>query len=477
LLQRNIAPTLRQRNAESAMSVQAIDPTLFVPAAPARLDRPVSRWSQLFGPASRNMVKWWTADGFREAHTSRTLLGVTYHAIHDPAAIGRVLLDNAANYGKPSLLRRLSPRLAEGLFGADGLDWRNQRRLMAPVFTPAATREFMPVFTAVAREVASAWEPDTEAPVDVAAATTRATFDIISRTLFSAEHGLSGDEAAGHVAAMLAQTGAVGFLQMLGLGRLDHSAGARAGRRGEAFLLDHLAAFIARRQADPSPTADFMTRLLDAFATDHGPREAARLALANALTFLIAGHETTANALTWTLYLLSEQPKVQAWSAEEAREALAAGGDAQDILDRLVYLRWVLDEAMRLYPPVPRIERQALADDRLGDLQVGKGDYIGVWPWVVHRHEALWDNPDAFDPERFAPEARTAQHRFQYLPFGVGPRTCIGAQFATAEALLLLTEWLARFEFAPAPGHQVEVTSDLTLRPRGGMPLRISRRP
>jgi len=136
----------------------------------------------------------------------------------------------------------------------------------------------------------------------------------------------------------------------------------------------------------------------------------------------------------------------------------------------------VLEEALRLYPPAPRIDRQALADDRLGDLQVRKGDLVGVWPWVLHRHQALWDNPDGFDPERFAPEARGQMHRFQYIPFGAGPRICIGAQFATAEALLILAEWLARFEFSPIPGRRVEVVSDLTLRPKGGLPLNVSRR-
>lgn len=458
------------------MHVQAIDSPAFEPAAPARLDRPASKMSQLFGPASRNIVQWWTADSFRTPVTSNKILGTTYHAICDPGAVQRVLLDNAANYQKPRLLRRVAPLLADGLFGVEGPAWRSQRRLMAPVFTPAAMDGFLPIFTRVAEDSAVAWEAQAPGVIDVAAGATRATFDVISRALFSAEHGLAGDEAAKHVAAMCAQAGRIGLVTLLGLTAFDPSRPARAGRRAEAFLSERLAAFIAARQTDPSPPADFMTRLLAAFAVDHPPKEAAKLALSNAVTFLLAGHETTANALTWTLYLLSEQPQAQAWAAEEAREALAGGGGPQDVLDRLVYLRWVLEEALRLYPPAPRIERQAVGDDRLGDLAVKKGDYIGVWPWVLHRHEALWDNPDAFDPERFAPQAKAAQHRFQYIPFGAGPRVCIGAQFATAEALLMLTEWLARFAFAPVPGHRVEVTSDIALRPQGGMPLQVTLR-
>ena len=149
---------------------------------------------------------------------------------------------------------------------------------------------------------------------------------------------------------------------------------------------------------------------------------------------------------------------------------------AQVQRNSFTYLRWVLEEALRLYPPAPRLERQAAADDHIGPLGVRKGDLVGVWPWIVHRHKALWDDPDAFDPERFAPEARAAQHRFQYIPFGAGPRICIGAQFATAEALLVLADWLARYRFAPVPGHRVEVASDIALRPRGGLPLIVARR-
>jgi cytochrome P450 len=476
LLQRSIRRTLASIQMENAMSVQAIDTPAFIPAAPARLDRPASQLNQLFGAASRNLVQWWTAESFRAPVTTNTILGTTYHAINDPEAVRRVLLDNVENYPKPAPLRRIFPLIVDGLFGSEGAAWRSQRRLMAPVFTPAAVQDFLPIFTAVAKDTAQTWESQGPGVVDVAAASTRATFDVISRALFSAEPDLAGDEAAEHVAAMLANLGEVGILAYLGVSQFSPTRRARAGRRGTAYLTARITAFIERRQADPSPPSDFMTRLIDAFAADHPPKAAARLALSNAVTFLVAGHETTANALAWTLYLLSEQPQVQTWAAQEAREALAEGGGPEEILGRLVYLRWVLEEALRLYPPAPRIDRQALADDRLGDLQVKKGDYIGVWPWVLHRHAALWDNPDAFDPERFAPEAKAAQHRFQYIPFGAGPRICIGAQFATAEGLLILAEWLSRFEFAPVPGHKVEVQSDIALRPKGGLPLIVSRR-
>src|SRR6185312_4964128 len=225
------------------MSVQAIDTPAFRPAAPARLDKPLSKVSQLFGPGSRDLVRWWTAGSFRQPVTSNTVLGTTYHAINDPEAVRRVLLDNVANYPKPAPLARVFPLVVDGLFGSEGPAWRGQRRLMAPVFTPAAIEDFLPVFAAVAEETAASWQAQELGVIDVAAASTRATFDVISRALFSAEQGLAGDEAAGHVAAMLAGVGEVGIMAYLGLSQLNPSRRARAGRRGAAYLTERISAF------------------------------------------------------------------------------------------------------------------------------------------------------------------------------------------------------------------------------------------
>jgi cytochrome P450 len=203
--------------------------------------------------------------------------------------------------------------------------------------------------------------------------------------------------------------------------------------------------------------------------------EAVELAVDNAATFYLAGHETTANTTSWTLYLLSEQGELQEHAALEAQAALAGGIDSQ-LPDRLPLLRMILEESLRLYPPVPRLDREAVADDRLGDQQITAGDFISIWPWIIQRHKQLWDEPDAFDPSRFALERRDSRHRFQYLPFGAGPRTCVGARFAMAEALTILAIWLSRWRFAPAPGPQVEVSGMVTLRPRGGLPLIVEAR-
>lgn len=159
----------------------------------------------------------------------------------------------------------------------------------------------------------------------------------------------------------------------------------------------------------------------------------------------------------------------------EASAAIAAG-EAADLPDRLPGLRMAVEEAMRLYPPAPRFDRQAVAADRLGEFDVKPGELVSIWPWLIHRHRGLWEEPDAFDPDRFSPERRAGRHRFQYIPFGGGPRLCVGMRFAVAEALTILAQWLAAWRFAPQPGRLVQPSGMVTLRPANGLTLVLARR-
>jgi cytochrome P450 len=175
------------------------------------------------------------------------------------------------------------------------------------------------------------------------------------------------------------------------------------------------------------------------------------------------------------LFVLSEQPELQERVAAEAEAALTTGADAE-LPQRLPLLRAVVDETLRLYPPVPRFDREAVADDTLGEHEVKAGDLVSIWPWIIHRHKALWDEPDAFDPDRFALRSQRERHRFQYLPFGAGPRTCVGARFSMAEALTILSIWLRHWRLAPVPGREVRPSGMVTLRQEGGLPLVLSPR-
>jgi cytochrome P450 len=429
-------------------------------------------WRRMTGELATNWVAGWPQAAFRERYMFARVLTVRDHIINDPDAIGHVLLENAANYEKPALIKRiLAPAVGWNLLVADGEVWREQRRLMAPVFTPAAVESFNGIFCEVAREQADRWAVETPNRVDVAQAATHATFEVMSRSLFSGDAAMTAGGAAGHITATLASAGKYSIAKLIGAPWLDRSRIRRDGMKGAAFLRAQLTDLIRRRQADPSPPRDFMSRLLDAFAETHPPEEAAELALGNGVLFFVAGHETTANALTWAFYLLGGDPEAQERAAAEAGAALSAGGTPMQVIGRLPYLRMVLEETMRLYPPATRMDRSPLTDDVLCGRTVRAGDMVTIWPWLLHRHEALWNAPDLFDPENFSPQAKAKQHRFQYIPFGAGPRICIGSAFATNEALLILAEWLSRYRFRLDPDHEVLPTAAVTLRPKGGMPM------
>lgn len=448
----------------------------FRPAAPEQTDHWPTLLDMFLGETARNPLVGWPRETFDVLNRERRVLHLTYHGISDPEGIKRVFLDNAANYPKPGLVRRMvAPALGDGLFSAEGDSWRDQRRLMARAFTPAALSGFTPIFAQVARRTADRWAGGLDDRIDVAAEATRTTFEIIDQALFSGQAGLSFEAASHHVDAVIAATGEYRLGVLFGLPFLDQSRIQRRGAAGRRFLLQRLEAFIRGRQIDAAAPSDFMTHLLGAFAERHEPKVAAKLALDNAITFFVAGHETTANGLAWALYLLSRDRQAQVWAREEAQAAWDAGGTPEAILARLPYLKMVWEEALRLYPPVPRMDREALDEDEVCGQRVRKGDMISVWPWVVHRHRKLWDEPELFNPENFHPEAKEGRHRFQYLPFGAGPRICIGMAFAQAEGLIVLSHWLARFTFRPAMGHTVTPHAHATLKPLGGMPLIVER--
>ena len=442
----------------------------FVPPHPPRGPGPVAVWRGFFGERARTSVYGWSEQAFRLPYMRRNVLGFRVHIPLEPELVQHVLLDNAANYLKPDIVKKLlAPVIGRGLLSSDGQLWRDQRRIVAANFAPAAVDALVPVFAAAAREEAAGWMPGTR---DMAVAATATTMRIIADALFAGDRRLTDEAPMRHIAAALEGFGEARIQAMLGLKVMPWSPRGWRARRGQTYLRETLTQVVRDRLPDGGPD-DFLGRLIRALGDRFDDAESLALAVDNAATFYLAGHETTANALTWTLFLLSEQPALQEDAAVEATAALGVG-DA-DLPERLPLLRRILEETLRLYPSAPRFDRQAAAPDRLGEHAVEPGDIVSIWPWLLHRHRALWDDPDAFDPGRFA-EGSRARHRFQYIPFGAGPRTCVGARFATGEALTILAEWLARWRFMPVPGHEVRTHGMVTLRPAGGMPLRLEPR-
>ena len=450
----------------------ASSPNRYVPPHPPRGAGPVPVWRGFVGERARTAVYGWSQRAFELDYLKRKVLGYTVHIPLHPEMVQRVLLDNAANYVKPDLVRRLlTPTIGRGLLSSDGELWREQRRIVAANFAPAAVDALVPIFANAARAAAAGWSGG--AVVDMAVRATATTMRVISDALFAGDPRLTSEAAMAHIAAALDGVSEARLQVLLGLPLMPWSRRGLAARRGQVFLRDTLTQLVRDRLPDGGPD-DFLGRLIRALNGRFAPEEALALAVDNAATFYLAGHETTANAITWTLFLLSEQPDLQAHAAQEARSAIDGGADDPDLPDRLPLLRRIFEESMRLYPPVPRFDRQAVEPDRLGDA-VMPGDIVSIWPWLLHRHRKLWDEPDAFDPDRFGPGGK-ARHRFQYIPFGGGPRVCVGARFAAAEGLTILAHWLARWRFEPVAGRTVRPSGMVTLRPAGGLPLRIDAR-
>ncbi len=443
--------------------------TRFVPPHPPRLPHPVAAWRGFFGERARTSVYGWSQRAFEQQYFRRKILGFTVHVLLDPDMVEHVLLDKAANYAKPDIVKHLlGPIIGSGLLTSDGDLWREQRRIVAASFSPGAVKAQQSMFVEAARGAMARWVDGERR--DMAAEATRTTMTVIALALFGGDPRLTSTTSMAHIAAAIEGFSEARMLALLRLPQFPITPKGRAGKRGQIFLRRTLEEVVDDRWHG-RVADDFLTGVIDALRQRFPDDQARALAIDNAATFYLAGHETTANALTWTLFLLAAQPELQEELAAEARAALADG--SENVADRVPRLRLFLNESMRLYPPVPRFDRQAVRPDRIGNVEVEPGDIVSIWPWLLHRHRKLWDEPDAFFPDRFAEKG--GRHRFQYLPFGAGPRTCVGAQFATAEALTILAHWVGDWRFAEA-GHDVRAAGMVTLRPKDGLPLTLERR-
>ena len=446
----------------------------FVPPYPPRGAGPVAVWRGFFGERARTAVYGWSQAAFELDYMHRRVMGYNVHIPLTPDAVQHVLLDQAAKYEKPAIVKSLlAPVIGRGLLTSDGALWRDQRRIVSASFVPAAVDAQIPTFADAAAGIMARWQAGT---LDMAAQSTAATMRIIADSLFGGDRRLTSDAASDHITAALEAFGGRRIQAILGLPEIAVTPKARAGLRGQTYLRKSLAEVVGDRFRDGQEGDDFLGKLVAALREKFDRKEAEALAIDNAATFYLAGHETTANAMTWALFLLSEQPELQSRIAEEAQAALALGDRDSALPDRLPLLRQAFDETLRLYPSAPRLDRQAIAHDEVGGHKVAPGDIVSIWPWIIHRHTKLWEDPDAFDVDRFAPERRKSRHRFQYLPFGGGARVCVGARFATAEALTILAHWLAAWKFSPVPGRIVRASGMVTLRPANGLPLMIQKR-
>jgi cytochrome P450 len=236
-----------------------------------------------------------------------------------------------------------------------------------------------------------------------------------------------------------------------------------------------IAALIARRREAADLGSDLLAMLMAEPEGDDAPLTPREIR-DQVATIFTAGHETTGNALTWTWYLLALHPAVEALLHDELDRVLGNRLPGFDDIARLPYARMVLEESMRLYPPAHTMSRTAIGEDRMAGCRVPRGSTVLIVPWLLHRHRRLWPNPDAFEPERMAPEPAAARPRFAYIPFGAGPRICIGASLAMTEAVLILATVAQHWRLRLVEGQQIEPVGLITLRPRHKIAMRLEHR-
>ncbi len=464
------------------MSQNAARSPLHRPPAPVPRERALGAIPLLFALRS-NPLSTWTRAHYEEPILHGTSIVGEVCVVSEPAAIRHVLVDNAANYRKDDLQRRLlGSGLAKGLFLAEGDDWRLQRRLLAPLFTPRVVTRFRPAMAASAHWLVSRWQRQRAGrQINVAAEYSRVTLDVLERTIFPQGLGRDPADFIQAVTAYFESAGRIEPFDLLGLPDWLPRLGRFRAAPALAFFSEAVEAMIATRRAGlaagetpDSEQPDLMTLLLSASDPETGAGLSEDEIRANILTFIGAGHETTANALTWTSYLLAMHPHWR--SRAEAEVDSAMQGDVLPEMDALPIVRAVLEEALRLYPPAASLTREAIGPDKIGHARIAPGTRVIVSPWLIHRHRRLWTDPDMFDPSRFLPGAREKIDRFAYLPFGAGPRICIGMGFAMQEALVLLAHVLKNFRLEAVPGHVVEPVQRVTLRPKGGLPMILRHR-
>ncbi|MDR9776652.1 cytochrome P450 [Rhizobium hidalgonense] len=460
-------------------------PDPFVPPAPLPRTVPPSRLD-IIRIILRNPLELWGEPSYTLPWIKTSFFGQHTLIVNDPGLIKHVLVDNANNY-RMSDIRQLvlRPILRDGLLTAEGQVWKRSRKAVAPVFTPRHAKGFGGQMLRQSEEYIGKYEGSGSAGqvFDIASDMTDLTFAILAETLFSGEIVSSSGHFSDDVNQLLHRMGRVDPMDLLRapswVPRLTRIGGQKVLEKFRAIVRDTMDLRLAKMKADRAAAPDdFLTLLLEQAGPDGLTKEEIE---DNILTFIGAGHETTARALAWTLYCVANSPHIREVMETEIDAVLATGAEPVEWLDLMPVTRAAFEEALRLYPPAPSINRAAIADDvwtnaKGEEVEIPADITVLIMPWTLHRHELYWDRPRAYMPERFLPENRGSIGRFQFLPFGAGPRVCIGATFALQEAVIALAVMMHRYRFDSTDETNPWPVQKLTTQPQNGLPMRVTPR-
>jgi cytochrome P450 len=445
-----------------------------VPPTPPRAPDDLSFFGRL-ALIRQNVIATWGQRAYEEDVIKGRFFFRNSFILNRPDAIRHILLSNYENYTRtPAGFRMLRPVVGNGLLTSEGHSWTFQRRTLAPAFTPKATADLVPHMTAVLDETIAKLDAQIGGPLDLREIMQRMTLEIAGRTMFSFGMDRHGATLRNFVMEYGERLARPYFLDML-LPLSWPSPMDRERARFRTRWTEFVAMLIAERRAagkkDGAPPRDLFDLMDEARDPVTGKGFSDAELVDEVATMILAGHETTAIALFWALYLLALDPETQEEVASEARDAHL--GSMADI-SRQKFSRAVIDETMRLYPSAFLIARAAREKDNAAGIEIGKGDVILIAPWLLHRHEKLWDQPNAFIPKRFM--SAEAPDRFAYLPFGAGPRVCIGAPFAQAESVLALARLIGAFRVELVDTDPVIPLGVVTTQPERSPLFRITRR-
>ena len=452
-------------------------PALVLPPVPERR-RSIAAYALAM---SDSLIGGFDAADFREDIIERKFLWFHHFLVNHPDGVKHILQDNAANYIKAKIVRPLlAPALGNGLVTIEGDTWRWHRRIMTPAFSAKSVAGHAGIVTDATRAMLRMWDEEGSGGIlDLEAAMKGLTLDIISRAMFSSDSALIRDTLHRSSARYQSEMSLSPFALMPGVNRVWALCKERRAARILKDLNGLMGRLIETRKARSGEPAneDLLDRLLHARDPKTGHRLSDGDVRDELVTIFVAGHETTALALCWAWFLLSQHPDAEQKLWAEVDDTLKGAASTHGDICRLTYTRMFFEETLRLFPPVHSLAwREALEPDEVCGRKIPAGAIIGIIPWVIHRHRALWEAPERFDPGRFAQDRGSQHPRCAYVPFSVGPRFCIGAALAMTVGIMVLAQVAQHYRLRLAEDRPVEPRGLLTLHPRDGLLMRRVRR-
>lgn len=400
------------------------------------------------------------------------------YMVNHPDLVELVLKDHHRGYEKGNMWEPIKLLIGQGLPVAEGEQWRKQRRLMQPAFHHQYITSMLDVMNNAMEEGMQHWPTLAEKgqPIDILDEMLHMGLDLIFKTMFTTsitpEESLRLNKEFTLIARLVMYRMWTFFLPVW-----IPRPGDKRFREGVKAADEIVYRVIKRRRDSGEDTGDLLSMLMASRDEETGEPMTDQQLRDEIITIMTAGHETVAIAMGWLWYLLSQNPEIEEKVYQEAASVLQGRTTATLAdLGKMPYGKMVIQEAMRLYPPVWPIPRVAVSDDQLGPYHISAGSMVVVSPFVVHRHPDFWPNPDQFDPERFTPEQVANRPRYAYIPFGGGPRICIGNSFAMMQAQLALAMVVQRYQLRLVPGHKVVPAASATTKPLYGLPMLLTKR-